>query len=135
MIKERRLSPRFGCRWPVEVDGRHGDRFYAQTVEVSSAGISMLVDPVTAIRLAPAGGILHPSLPTIALRVRTPGPDPGAAFQLEGRVRHIRRLSQQQYLIGVQLVDPAAAQPLLQAVAARRLQRRSSVGSGVSAEY
>lgn len=135
MMKERRLSPRFGCRWPVEVHGRHGDRFYAQTVEVSPAGISMLVDPVTAIRLAPAGSILHPSLPTIALQVRTPGPEQVVAFPLEGRVRHIRRLSQQQYLIGVQLIDPDAAQPLLRAVAEHRLRRRSPVGSGAVPDF
>lgn len=107
--------PRVSCRWPVEVQGPLGERFFGQTAEVSGGGVGLLVDAVAAVRLAPGGSILGPAAPVVGVVLHpSGGENAGSDIRLEGRVRHIRRLSQQQYLIGVHFVDPDSARWLVQ---------------------
>jgi hypothetical protein len=121
----RRLMPRFPCRWPVEVQGPRGERFFAQASEISGGGIGIVVDHVAAVHLAPGGSLLSPAAPIVAVLVHPSGKeDPGSDLRLDGQVRHIRRLSQQQYLIGVHFVDPDAAR--------RLVQRATASGAGRS---
>lgn len=110
--------PRFPFRWPVQVLGPRGERFFARSSEISGRGIGMVVDHLTAVRLAPGGTLLGPHTPLIGVQLEVPGEDAGGDVQLEGRVRHIRRLSQQEYLVGVHFVDPEAALQVVQRVRA-----------------
>jgi hypothetical protein len=120
--------PRFPCRWPVEVEGPHGERFFAQASEISGGGIGIVVDHVAAVHLAPGGSILSPAAPVVRLLLHPSGTeDAGSDVRLEGRVRHVRRLSQQQYLIGVHFVDSDVARRLLQRLNASRRRRPSLV--------
>jgi len=106
---------RFPCRWPVEVQSPRGERFFAQASEISGGGIGVLVDHVAAVHLAPGGGVLSPAAPVVRLLLHPSGKeDPGSDLRLDGQVRHIRRLSQQQYLIGVHFLDPDAARRVVQ---------------------
>lgn len=110
--------PRFPFRWPVEVRGPGGERFFAHSSEISGRGIGMVVDHPTAVGLAPGGTVLGPRTPLIGVQLQIPGQDSASDVRIEGRVRHIRRLSQQEYLIGVNFVDPDAALRLVQRVRA-----------------
>ncbi len=105
-MNEHRLSPRLRCEWPVEVLGPGGQHFPAQSAEISALGIGVLVDHSTARSLVPDGGIPRPDAPPVAVVVHVPGPVTAGDLPLEGRVRHIRRLSQAQYLLGVKFTDP-----------------------------
>lgn len=114
---------RVPCRWPVEVQGPRGERFFGQASEISGGGVGLLVDAVAAVRLAPGGSILGPAAPVVGLVLHPAGAgNSGSDIRLEGRVRHIRRLSQQQYLIGVNFVDPESAR--------RLVQRATAAGQG-----
>ncbi|MGM0811928.1 MAG: PilZ domain-containing protein [Pseudomonadota bacterium] len=123
--------PRFPFRWPVEVRGPRGERFFARSSEISGRGIGMVVDHLTAVGLAPGGTVLGPHTPVIGVQLQVPGEDAEAGIRLEGRVRHIRRLSQQQYLVGVNFVDPDAA---LQVVHRVRASGPLSHAAGASAK-
>ncbi len=107
--------PRVLCRCPVEVRASRGERFFGQVSDISRGGIGLLVDAVAAIRLAPGGRILGPAAPVVAVVLHRSGMgDSRPGIQLEGRIRHVRRLSQQQYLIGVHFVDPDSVRHLVQ---------------------
>ncbi|TVP92723.1 MAG: PilZ domain-containing protein [Thioalkalivibrio sp.] len=108
--------PRFPFRWPVEVSGPRGERFFARSAEISGRGIGMVVDHPTAVGLAPGGTVPGPHTPPIGVQLQVPGEDSAGGVRIEGRVRHIRRLSQQEYLVGVNFVDPDAALQLVQRV-------------------
>lgn len=107
-MSEQRLAPRFFCRWPVEVVGPQERRFHAQAADISVKGIAMLVDRAAAACLAPSGGVLSPRVPPVSIVVQAPGQPGVGSPRLEGRVRHIRRLSQEQYLIGIKFSEPDA---------------------------
>ena len=107
-MSEQRLSPRFFCRWPVEIVGPEDRRFHAQAADSSVTGMAMLVDRAAAACLAPAGGVLSPRVPPVSVSVQVPGQAEVGKLRLQGRIRHIRRLSQDQYLIGVRFIDPDA---------------------------
>lgn len=111
-MTEQRLAPRFACRWPVEVDGPEHRRFHAQAADISETGIAMLVDRAAAACLAPSGGVLSPRVPPVSIAVQVPGQPGVGGPRLEGRVRHIRRLSQEQYLIGIKFIEPDASRLL-----------------------
>jgi c-di-GMP-binding flagellar brake protein YcgR len=108
-MSELRLSPRFFCRWPVEIVGPEDRRFQAQAADISVTGMAMLVDRVAAAFLAPTGGVLSPRVPPVSVAVQAPGHAEVGKLRFEGRVRHIRRLSQEQYLIGIKFTDPDAS--------------------------
>lgn len=110
--------PRFPFRWPLEVRGPRGERFVGHSAEISGRGMGMVVDQSTAVGLAPGGAVLGPHAPLIGVHLRIPGQDSASDVRIDGRVRHIRRLSQQEYLIGVNFVDPDAALQLIQRVRA-----------------
>lgn len=60
------------------------------------------------LALAQGGGILTPG---DRLRIVLPGATgAGAELSLEGRVRHVRRLSQEQYQVGVWFADLTGSQ-------------------------
>jgi hypothetical protein len=121
--------PRFPCRLRVEVQDPRGERFLAQASEISGGGIGLLVDQAVAVHLAPGGSVLSPAAPVVRLLLHPSGKEDGNDLWLKGRVRHIRRLSQQQYLIGVHFEDPDAARRLVQRVtgAGRRSPPLASV--------
>jgi len=108
-MSEQRLSPRFFCRWPVEIVGPEERRFRAQAADISLTGMAMLVDRGAAASLAPSGGLLNPRVPPVSVAVQAPGHAGVGKLHFEGRVRHVRRLSQEQYLIGIKFTDPDAS--------------------------
>ncbi|TVP83331.1 PilZ domain-containing protein [Thioalkalivibrio sp.] len=108
-MSEQRLSPRFACRWPVEIVGPEERRFRAQAADISLTGMAMLVDRGVAAFLAPSGGMLNPGVPPVSVAVQAPEYAEVGKLRFEGRVRHIRRLSQEQYLIGIRFTDPDAS--------------------------
>lgn len=108
-MSEQRLAPRFFCRWPVEVVGPEDRRFHAQAADISVTGIAMLVDRAAAACLAPSGGLLSPRVPPVSIAVQAPGNPGVGSRRLKGRVRHIRRLSQEQYLVGIKFIEPDAS--------------------------
>lgn len=108
-MSEQRLSPRCVCRWPVEIVGPEDRRFHAQAADISVTGMAMLVDRVAAAFLTPSGGVLNPRVPPVSVAVQAPGHVDVGKLRFEGRVRHIRRLSQEQYLVGIKFTDPDAS--------------------------
>lgn len=108
---------------------RGGQHFTAQSAEISALGIGVLVDQSAALSLVPDGGIPKPGVSSIAVLVHVSDPLQAGELSLEGRVRHVRRLSQAQYLLGVKFTDPDPGhQVAIQALVDRALMDRKSGG-------
>ena len=86
----------------VELLGSRGERFFAQSYDISLNSIGLDIERSAVIGLAQSGALLTPG---DSLVVVVNGPDDVSA-SLAGRVRHVRRLSHDQYVVGVWFVDP-----------------------------
>ena len=109
-MQDRRLFPRYSYNSPVELRSRQGARFDAQSWEVSSVGIGLLMERSTVAALAQGGSILSTGDQFELIMVGAADPYFGDSLRVDCRVRHVRRLSQEQYLIGAWFVDPSPAQ-------------------------
>lgn len=121
------MVPRYRHIMDVTVSHMGGQRFSAQTTDVSLAGMGMRMARDVVIALAQGGSVLTPGdrfdvvlSPNIASADGVIGP------MLQGRVRHVRRLSQHEYQVGVLFEDTdAAQQAALQGVVDKALEHRS----------
>jgi hypothetical protein len=105
------LLPRY--RYNTEVTIRHpgGERFAVQTTDVSLSGLGMRMSRDVVVALAQGGSVLTPGdRIQIVLSPNVTSADGLIGPRVEGRVRHVRRLSQNEYHVGVRFEDPDAAQ-------------------------
>lgn len=107
-MEERRLFPRFTFARPVELRSPDGAGFGAESNEISAAGVGMLVSRDAVVSLAQGGSLLTPGDP---LDVSINGAEDD--LELPGvhcRVKHVRRLSQDRYLVSVWFAELDSAQ-------------------------
>ena len=86
----------------MELLSARGERFTAQSHDVSANSIGLDMDRATVVGLAQGGVQLTPGDSVVVL---VDGRD-DTRVTLAGRVRHVRRLSHEQYVVGVWFVDP-----------------------------
>ena len=109
-MQERRLFPRYPIERSVELLGAQGARFQARTSDISATGLGLRLSRAAVLALAQGGTILTTG-DDIQLAVARGSSDPWPGeLSLNCRVKHVRRLSQDEYLVGVWLIDPSPAQ-------------------------
>lgn len=109
-MQERRLYPRYSLSLPVEVRSQQGERFDAHSWEVSSVGIGLQMSRGTVVALAETGSILTTGDQFEVIMADAADPYFGDSLRVDCRVRHVRRLSQEQYQVGAWFADPSPAQ-------------------------
>lgn len=106
MTTERRLYPRHSLSCALRVIDRRGMPHDATSCDVSTVGLSLYMSRADVVALAQGGSILTPGdafevyLPTAGMAAED------RPLRLDCRVRHVRRLSLERYLIGVLFADP-----------------------------
>jgi hypothetical protein len=101
VMEERRLYPRYSFDHGIELVSAEGAQFDARINELSAVGVGMTVSRKAAVGLAQGGSILTPG---DLLRVSLPeprGPDGHFLSDLNCRVKQVRRLSLDRYLVSV----------------------------------
>ena len=105
------MLPRYRYNTEVTICHPSGERFGVQTTDVSLSGLGMKMARDVVIALAKGGSILTPGDRfLIVLSPNVASADGLIGPRVEGRVRHVRRLSQYEYHVGVRFEDPDAAQ-------------------------
>ena len=109
-MKERRLFPRYSFTQSVELRGPRGARFDARSSDISDVGISLLMSRDAVVALAQGGSILTTGDRFQVLMPGTLNASLEGGLTLECRVRHVRRLSREEYQVGAWFVDPTPGQ-------------------------
>ncbi|MGB5614483.1 MAG: PilZ domain-containing protein [Sedimenticolaceae bacterium] len=109
-MQDRRLFPRYSFSSPVELRSRQGGHFDAQTSEISSVGIGLLMARTTVVALAQGGPTLTTGDQFELIVAGAADPYFGDSLRVGCRVGHVRRLSKEQYLVGALYADPSPAQ-------------------------
>lgn len=100
-MEERRLYPRYSFDHGIELISAEGAQFDARMTELSAIGVGMTVSRDAVVGLAQGGSILTPG---DLLEVSLPeprGPDGRWLSRLNCRVKQVRRLSLDRYLVSV----------------------------------
>ena len=109
-MKERRLSPRYTYTEMVGLLSLKGERFDARSCDISITGIGLLLTRATVVALAQSGSMLTTG---DRFRLVLPGTLNASAqggLTLNCRARHVRRLSREEYQVGVWFLDPTPGQ-------------------------
>ena len=94
---ERRFFPRYHCEMQFKLHGEKDQEFFVNCEEISEAGLSFMVSLSILNSLADAGQAME-----IGNRFQITLPaDPQFELSIECQIMHMRRLSQEHYLIGV----------------------------------
>ena len=101
-MEDRRFVPRYPLKLSVELLGAHDERFSAQSHDISLNSIGLDMERTAVLGLAQGGTQLSPG-DSVVVIVNGQG---DLTITLAGRVRHVRRLSHEQYVVGVWFVDP-----------------------------
>ncbi|WP_078120073.1 PilZ domain-containing protein [Thiosocius teredinicola] len=99
-MQERRLFPRYSYEQPMQLVGLDGELFDAESSDISVNGIVLQTTRHAVVGLAQGGAILTAG-DRVKLRLYPETANNGNGILLEGRARHVRRLSQDRYLVGV----------------------------------
>lgn len=94
---ERRFFPRYHCEMQFKLHGEKDQEFFVNCEEISQAGLSFMVSLSVLNSLADTGNPME-----IGNRFKITLPaDPQFELSIECQIMHMRRLSQELYLIGV----------------------------------
>jgi hypothetical protein len=109
-MHDRRLFPRYSLSSPVEVCNRQGACFEAQSWEISSVGIGLQMSRGAVLGLGQGGSILTTGDQFELIMAGAADPYFGDSLRVDCWVGHVRRLSQEQYVVGARFVEPSPAQ-------------------------
>ena len=109
-MQERRMYPRFTYTQTVELRGPSGMQFDVESCDISVAGLGMFMRHDIVVALAQGGSILTPGDRLQVLLPGTLNPSLEGGLTLECQVKHVRRLSREQYQVGVRFLDPTPGQ-------------------------
>lgn len=108
-MEERRLHPRFSFEQDVELRANGGASYPASTRDLSAAGLAMLVSRDTVNGLARSDHILSTGDPLEIVLPSAAGVELGAPLQVHCRVKQVRRLSLERYVLSVWFDDGSAS--------------------------
>ena len=100
-MPEHRLTIRYPCRRSLKLRGGGGALVVAQSTEVSLRGIGLLVDREAVLALGGDGTIPPVGDPLELLLPPAEGTPGTGDVACPGRVRHLRRVAQHQYHLGL----------------------------------
>ena len=109
-MQERRISPRFSFERSVELRGPQGVLFDARSSDISVTGMGLLLSRAVVVALAQGGSILTMG---DGLQLVLPGTlnhSSQGGLTLDCRVRHVRRMSHEEYQVGVWFTNPTPGQ-------------------------
>ena len=109
-MQERRLFLRHSFSQSVELRGPKGTRYDVRSSDISVVGISLLMPRHIVVALAQGGSILTIGDRFQVLLPGTLNPSLEGGLTLECRVKHVRRLSREEYQVGVWFLDPTPGQ-------------------------
>jgi len=105
------LVPRYRYSTEVTVCQSSGKRFSVQTTDVSLHGMGLLMRRDVVVALAQGGSVLTPGDRfDVVLSPNVSEADGLIGPTVPGRVRHVRRLSQHEYHVGLLFEDIDTAQ-------------------------
>lgn len=110
MQEDRRISPRYSYAQSVELRGPDGARFDARSCDISAIGMSLLMTRDVVVAIAQGGSILTTGDHFQLLLPGTLNPSLEGGLTLDCRVRHVRRLSLEEYQVGAWFVEPTSGQ-------------------------
>jgi hypothetical protein len=110
MQDDRRISPRYSYTQSVELRGLDGARFEARSSDISAVGMSLLMAREVVVALAQGGSILTTGDRFQLLLPGTLNLSLEGGLTLDCRVRHVRRLSRDEYQVGAWFLDPTSGQ-------------------------
>jgi hypothetical protein len=100
-MEERRLNPRYRFEYDVELGNSEGASYEARTTDLSAVGVGMLLSRDGVVGLAQGGSILTPG-DTLWIRLPEPrGPDGGWLDRVSCRVKQVRRVSVDRYVVSI----------------------------------
>jgi hypothetical protein len=123
-MQDRRPIPRYSFEQPVALRAPGGTQYEARSCDISVAGMGLLAPHKVVVALAQAGSILTTG---DSFQLALPGTLNDSALgglTLDCRAKHVRRLSRDEYQVGVWFIEPTAAQTA--ALAALVQEARSS---------
>lgn len=104
-MQDRRLYPRYTFTRPVELRSPAGEAFAGESCDISVAGVGLLVARSAVLALAQGGSILTTG-DELRLMLMAAGDALSAiSLGLDCRVKHVRRLSQEQYMVSALFAD------------------------------
>lgn len=109
-MQDRRRSPRYSFTRPMVVSGRGGEVFEARSSDISATAIGLLMARSVVVALAQGGSILTTGDRFELAFAQGGTSDPADGLHLDCRVRHVRRLSREQYVVGAQFTDMTPGQ-------------------------
>jgi len=107
-MDERRHFPRYACDLELQIQSPNGRGHPVRSNDISAAGISLRIPQSVISELASEGASLDIGN-TFVLLLPTTGKHVGEKPGIECRVMHVRRLSQDYYLIGAWFNSALAA--------------------------
>jgi len=109
-MQESRLTIRYAYSQPVELSDRRGVRYQGRSSDISITGIGLYLSRNVVVAMAQGGSVLTTGDRFQLILPGTLNPSSQGGLTLECRVRHVRRLSRDEYQVGVWFVDPSAGQ-------------------------
>lgn len=109
-MEERRLFPRYTFEHDVELSNADGAVVGARTSELSAVGVGMLVSRDGVVALAQGGSLLTPGDPLVAMLPEPRGPDGRWLTRVACRVKQVRRISVDKYVVSAWFEDASDVQ-------------------------
>lgn len=120
-MEDRRFVPRYPLKMSVELLSARGERYSVESYDISLNSIGLNMEPSAVVGLAQNGAMLAPG-DNLVITVNDADEE---SINLAGRVRHVRRLSHDQYVVGIWFVDPdPIGEAALNALVEKAHQRR-----------
>ena len=109
-MHDRRLFPRYPFERPVTLRDPRGTEFEVRSCDISVAGMGLLLPHTAVVALAQGGKLLTIGDRCQLVLAGTLNDSPHGGLTLECRVKHVRRLSHDEYQVGVWFADPTSGQ-------------------------
>jgi hypothetical protein len=111
-MEERRLFPRFSFEHDIELSNTDGSVAGGRTCELSAVGVGMFVSRDGVVALAQGGALLTPGDVLVATLPEPRGPDGRWLTRVTCRVKQVRRVSVDRYVVSAWFEDTSDAQQL-----------------------
>jgi len=105
VTRYQREHPRAAAELTAEIHRADGRRRFAQTVDISRAGVQVVADRATREFVFPAGQPSDPAdRPRVMLRLRLPGSPDATWIRVDAEGVLFRRMGENDYRLGIQFL-------------------------------